>query len=81
MIDCHDMGDQLEWGASAVPFLIQLAKMTRRPEGKAIVPHPDIVTPETRKRDLEYILVQMKAREAQKRDAQLGSQPEERSQH
>ena len=74
MIDCHDMGDQLEWGASAVPFLIQMAKSTLRPEGKAIVPYPETVTSETRKRESEYIIAQMKAREARMSAVQMGSQ-------
>ena len=55
-IECHGLREIVCPGPGAVPFLIEVARVTRRPKDKAVIPYPEIITEETKRRDVEAIL-------------------------
>ena len=51
MLDCYKPRKEVQRGPEAVSFTVEMAKVARRPKGKAPLPFLGIVAPETRKRD------------------------------
>ena len=55
-IECYGLLEAVCLGSGAVPFLMELARTTKRPKGKAVIPYPVVITEETKGRDVEAIL-------------------------
>ena len=53
MLECYDLKEDFCTGPEAVPFLVKLAKRTKRPKDSRLIPYPEEVTAATRKRDAE----------------------------
>ena len=58
LLECYNLKDDVSEGPEAVPFLVKLAKRTKRPKGK--IPVPEKVTAATRKRDADQLVAMLR---------------------
>ena len=80
MLKCYDLQGEVQKGPEAVPFLVDMARKTHRPKRKKVIPYPEIITKETKKRDWEEMVTEMEREfpqtEQSTAENRLESQPE-----
>ena len=59
MLHCYQLKDTVQKGPEAVPFLVNMARKTHRPKRKKIIPYPEVITRENKKRDWEELVKEL----------------------